>query len=258
MERLVICMKWGRLYTADYVNVLYRATQAHLREPTRFVCLTDDAAGVVPEVECLPIPDIGLREDLWRIGAWPKISLFSHDLHGLRGRALFIDLDTFICGPLDEMFDHPGVLVAIDEGRWTGGAPSTMSSIMAFELGSLGHLVDDLRQDRDALTGRHGLEQNYIHAAVPDIGYWPEDWLVSFKRHLRRPILLDRLLPPKAPPPQAKAVIFHGRPRPFDLVRAGSGNRDVFPHSISGPVPWARDYWLRHGGTAGGPDDHRA
>lgn len=248
MDRVVICMKWGRVYGPDYVNVLRNAVRRHLPGDYRFVCLTDDATGIQDDVECLPIPDLGLREDLIRIGAWPKISVFSRDLHGLRGRALFIDLDTIVWGDLSDFFTCGKGLVAIDEGAWTGGGPSTMSSIFAFDLGSLGYLVDDLRARRDEIAGRYGLEQNYIHHAVDGIGYWPKEWLVSFKRHLRRPVIVDRVLPPRVPGLDVKAVIFHGHPRPMDLIREGKGNRDVFPHHVGAPVDWAREYWLRNGG----------
>ncbi|WP_139194131.1 glycosyltransferase [Pseudorhodobacter antarcticus] len=249
MDRTVICMKWGKLYGPDYVNVLFNATRANLPGEFRFVCLTDDAEGIDGGVECLPIPDMGLREDLWRIGAWPKISLFSKDLHGLRGRALFIDLDMVIWGNLAEFFTRGTGLIAVDEGRWSGNAPSTMSSIMAFDLGRLDYLVDRLREDCGGVAQRHGLEQRYIHEMVDDIGYWPESWLVSFKRHLRRPVLIDRFLQPKQPAPGTKIVIFHGRPRPFDLIRPGGDNRGVWPHHIPGSVDWMRDYWTRNGGT---------
>jgi hypothetical protein len=249
MSRVVICMKWGTLYEPDYVNVLYNAVRRNLDGAFRFVCLTDDPAGLLPEVERFPIPDIGLREDLFRIGAWPKVAVFARDLYGLTGRALFIDLDTILCGDIAPFFTFGSGFVAIDEGRWERQVPSTMSSIFAFDLGALGYLVDDLRRDRDEITGRHGLEQRYLHAAIDDIGYWPDDWLVSYKRHLRRPVPFDRILPPKAPGPGVRAIIFHGRPRPIDLVRPGRGNRDVFPHYLGGQVGWARDYWTANGGA---------
>jgi hypothetical protein len=251
MERVVICMKWGRLYGPDYVNVLHHAVRENLSGAFRFVCLTDDSSGIVDGVECLPIPDIGLLEAHWYNGAWPKIALFGDDLHGLRGRALFIDLDMVICGDLTPFFTHGEGFLAIDEGAWTKSAPATMSSIMAFDLGSLGHLVAGLRANRDLIVARHGLEQNYLHEAVGRVGYWPREWLASFKRHLRRPLLIDRLLPPLEPPAQARVVVFHGRPRPIDLIVDGSHNRDIWPHHITGPVPWMRDYWTRHGGRIG-------
>lgn len=252
MDRIVICMKWGTLYGPDYVNVLYNATRANLSGDFRFVCLTDDPAGIDSAVECLPIPDLGLPEDLWRVGAWAKVGLFSKDLHGLRGRALFIDLDMVIWGDLDGFFTHGSGLVAVDEGRWNGTPPSTMSSIMAFDLGRYDHLVKGLRADPVATARRHGLEQRYIHDRVEGIGYWPEDWVASFKRHLRRPLLVDRVLAPKRPLPGTRVVIFHGRPRPYDLIRPGGRNRDIWPHHIPGSVGWMQDYWTRNGGSMNG------
>lgn len=247
-DRIVLCMKWGSLYTAEYVNVLAAAVRAHLPGAYRFVCLTDDAAGLAKGIEAFPILDIGLEHAHWYDGAWPKVGVLDHDLHGLRGRALFIDLDSVILDDLSPFFEQPGPLVAIDNGAWTGEPPRLMSSVFAFDLGRLGHVVDALRADRDAIVARHGIEQVYLQAAVPDAAFWPEGWVVSFKRHLRRPVLVDRMLTPRRPPPGAKFVAFHGKPRPIDLVRAGRWAE--FPRAGRGPVDWMRDYWLRHGGAA--------
>lgn len=245
--RVVLCMKWGTLYGPEYVNVLASAVRAHLPGPYRLVCLTDDEAGLDPGIEAHPIPDIGLKQEHWYDGAWPKVALLDHDLYGLRGRALFIDLDSVILGDLGAFFDVPGPLVAIDNGAWTGEPPRLMSSIFSFDLGRLGHVVDALRADRDAIVARHRIEQVYLQASVPDAAFWPAEWIVSFKHHLRRPLLVDRVLPPRTPPPGARFIAFHGRPRPIDLVRGGRWAR--FPRAGTGPVRWMRDYWLRHGGT---------
>ncbi|MGY6410247.1 MAG: hypothetical protein ACXIUV_04370 [Alkalilacustris sp.] len=249
MDRIVLCMKWGGLYGPDYVTVLASAVRAHLDGPVRVVCLTDDPTGIGAEVECLPIPDLGLPPRMWAGGAWPKIALFGHDLHGLRGRAVFIDLDMVICGDLSELFTHGEGLMAIDEGPWNRApAPQTMSALMAFDLGAMGYLVDRLRADPEGMAARYRIEQNYLHHEARPLGHWPGGWVLSYKRHLRRAVLVDRVLEPLPPPPGAKVVAFHGRPRPADLLRDGRGNRDRWPHRLSWPVGWMRDYWLRHGG----------
>jgi hypothetical protein len=246
-DRVVICMKWGKLYSPEYVNVLASAVRTHLAGPYRFICLTEDAAGLAPGIETYPIPDIGLTQANWYHGAWPKVAVLDHDLYGLRGRALFIDLDSVILGDLGAFFEIPGPLVAIDNGAWTGEPPRLMSSVFAFDLGRLGHVVDTLRTDRDAITARHRIEQVYLQAAIPDAAFWPSGWVISFKRHLRRPLLVDRFLAPRQPPADARFIAFHGRPRPIDLVR--SGHWASFPRAGRGPVAWMRDYWLRNGGT---------
>ncbi|NCV49381.1 MAG: hypothetical protein EBW46_06690 [Rhodobacterales bacterium] len=107
-DRVVICMKWGTLYSADYVNVLFNACKANISGDFRFVCLTDHAEDLANGIEAFPIPDIGLEEPHWKHGAWPKISVFKQQLYGLQGRGLFIDLDTVIWGSLDKVTHTTG------------------------------------------------------------------------------------------------------------------------------------------------------
>lgn len=249
-DRVVLCMKWGTLYPAEYVNVLYRACRAHLHGDFRFVCLTNESQGLVSEIETFAVPNIGLDEWHYYNGAWPKIGVFLHDLYGLTGRALFIDLDSVVCGSLDEFFDVPGSLVALDSQPWSNkpGGPRTGTGVFGFELGSMGWVVDRLREDRDALVHKYKLEQDYLNGEVSGIRYWPQPWVVSFKYHLRQPLIIDRFREPHAPPATAKIVAFHGRPRPIDLIRSPKGNWDRFPHYGVGPVSWMQAYWQRYGG----------
>lgn len=250
LTRTVLCMKWGTLYSAEYVNVLYQACRANITGEFRFVCLTDDSKDLLPGIDVFPIPDIGL--DSWHYfnGAWPKIVVFDHRLYDLSGRVLFIDLDSVICGNLDEMFELKGSLVAIDSQPWKGkpGSPRTMSSVFAFDAGEMGWVVDRLRSDRDALVAKYHIEQDYLHGEVPGIQYWPQSWVISFKYHLRQPLIVDRFLEPKAPPAGTKILAFHGRPRPIDLIHPPAGNWDRFPHYGSGAVSWMQTYWQQHGG----------
>ena len=48
--RAVVCMKWGSLYPSEYVNVLYNAVKANLKSEYRFICFTDNHAGLLPEI----------------------------------------------------------------------------------------------------------------------------------------------------------------------------------------------------------------
>ena len=74
--------------------------------------------------------------------------------------------------------------------------------------------------------------------------YWPVDWVISFKRWLRRPNGVDLLLHPHAPPDSASVVGFHDDPRHITLALPGRKRRDYQLHMGFGQVPWARDYWL--------------
>ena len=254
MMRNILCLKYGSLYPPDYVNVLFNACLNACDKPFRFVCLTEDGNGIDPRVEVRPIPDVGLKPEQWRIGGvWPKLGIFASPLHDLRGRCLFIDLDMVICGGLDAFFDEPGDLVGINcSDDWGTGRqtvpPRLGTGVIAFDAGGLAHIVSTFQKDRDKVIARLRLEQMFVSEQVGSISYWPDDWVISFKRRLRQPLGADLFRAPERPPATARIVAFHGRPRPIDLVRGRPFFWDRFPHMGNGKVSWLRKYWFDNGG----------
>ncbi|WP_155326416.1 hypothetical protein [Alkalilacustris brevis] len=251
----VICMKWGTAFAAEDVNVLHNACRRRTTLPFRFICLTDDAEGLAPGVETMPIPDMGLPKDQWlRPGVWPKIALYHPDLHGLRGRALFIDLDMMILDSLDDFLTFPASFVTTDMGRsWRPGGgsspPEPGTCIFAFSLGNESQLFEQFGSAPEAAIRTYRNDQNFAAAYASSMAFWPDGWVISFKRWLRRPIGLDLFLEPRRPPPSAKVLAFHGTPRPTALLRPGGGLWDRFPHMGRGQVSWVVEYWREMGGT---------
>ncbi len=90
---LILTMKWGTLYSSADVNRLAAQVRRHLDRPHRFICFTDDAAGLDPQVEALPLPELGLPQG-HSDTRWRKLALFRRDLGGadaaLSGTALFL------------------------------------------------------------------------------------------------------------------------------------------------------------------------
>ena len=88
----VVCMKWGTRYGAHWVNRLYGMVVRNTSWTVRFVCLTDDAAGIRPEVEIKPLPEVRFDASLGRY--WPKLGLMQANLGGpikpLEGLSLFL------------------------------------------------------------------------------------------------------------------------------------------------------------------------
>lgn len=254
-DRIVLCMKWGPVFPADYVNVLYRACRTHLTGGFRFVCLSDDLNGFDDGVEALHIPDIGLTPDEWYTrGVWPKLALYGADLHGLSGRGLFIDLDMMVVGSLDAMFANTDPFVALDVGEnWRKGAdrtrpPEVGTGVFAFDIGQQPQILAAFKSDKKAAMENYVNEQSFVQGHVSAVSYWPAEWVISFKRHLRQPLGIDLFKRPLRPPSSAKIVAFHGNPRPIDLVADSAGYWDVFPHMGRGQVDWVRDYWVEYGG----------
>ena len=254
-DRTVLCMKWGTLFPPDYVNVLFNACRKAITGPFKFVCLTDDAEGFVDGIEALPIPDIGLTADEWYTsGVWPKLALYVADLHGLRGRCLFIDLDMVVLRGLDEMFERSEGLIGIDVGEgWRPGREGTRprelgTGVFAFDLGAQTQILDQFCTDKAETFTKFQNEQDFVAAHAKGLAFWPDGWVLSFKRYLRRPIGIDVFRPPKVPPESAKIIAFHGDPRPITLVPERAGFWDRFPHMGHGQVAWVRDYWVNNGG----------
>ena len=251
--RVVLCMKWGTLYGPDYVNVLFNAVRDHLDGPFRFVCLTDDAAGLAEGIEARPIPDLGIPPEKFAHGGWPKLAVFARALHDLSGRMLFIDLDSVITGSLEPMFALEGSFRAIGGGDgWRRGGPpdaevELLSGVFAMDVGGHPEVLDAFVAEGAGAYARAENEQAYIEKTISDWAPWPAGWVVSFKRHLRRSMGADLVLPVHAPPEDARIVAFHGDPRPIHLV-GRKGLWMDFPHSVRCPVDWLDAYWARYGG----------
>lgn len=255
MERIVVCMKWGTLYGPDYVNVLLNAVSAHLEGSFRFVCFTDDSTGVDDRVDCVSIPPMTMAAGGWARGGWPKLSIFSDEAAAkLGGRCLFIDLDTIVTGPLDPLFTRPGNPIMIREwprlaDRLRRRRHFGASGIFAWDGGSLQHIWDEFEADSDTIREQFRQEQQFLEHRAEDLTFWPEDWVISFKRTLMAPPLLDRIIGPKPVPPEARILAFHGDPRPIDVVPDKGQRWGKGWHYGRGAVPYVRDYWLRYGGS---------
>ncbi len=251
---VILTMKWGTLYPADYVNVLYNACSRFLNHPFRFVCMTDDATGIIDGVEIFPIPEMEMGENRFAFGCWPKISVFKKDLFGLEGRAMFIDLDTVIVGDITSMFKASGGVVLIREWRrlvdyFRKRKVNGMTSIFAFTLGAQSQIYDKFMEDPDYAYENYRSEQRWVTDYATDMQFWGPKQVVSFKRDLLAPPLLNRFIPPKNPAPETAVVAFHGVPRPIDVVPDNNEPWGKWSRWGRGPVKFVRDFWIDNGGT---------
>ena len=238
-QRNILCMKWGKKYGADYVNRLYAMVRRHLSGDFRFVCLTDDATGLRPEVEALPIPSLDLPAGLPERG-WTKLTTFAAPLHDLQGTALFLDIDIVITGDITPFFEQPGEFLIIHDWKrpWriTGN-----SSVYRFELGHYPELLAEFRTNFEQIRQKFRNEQAYLSDWMQRHGklqYWPADWCASFKYHCIPTWPLNHWRAPQ-PPAAARIVVFHGKINPPEAL-AGKSNGDwrrILPSS------WIAKHW---------------
>lgn len=171
---------------AEYVAKLRAGVASNLTLPARWVTVTERH-----------VPD-GIE------GWWSKLAMFRPGF--LEGRCLFFDLDTVITGSLDDLASYPGPFAALDDFLAPG---QLQSSVMAWEAGEM----DDvwLRWEAAGFPqfDPRG-DQAWIDEMRPEAVRLQDefpDQIVSFKAHCARGV-----------PHDARAVCFHGLPRPHAMA----------------------------------------
>lgn len=242
----IVTLKWGTLYGPNYVNMLQRAAARHLTLPHEFICFTDDPTDLDPSVICHPIPEVDLPPQN-KLSGWRKLGLFRPDLP-IDGTCLFLDLDIVVLGSLDEFFSHaPGKIPIIH--NWTSGLRSMIgsrpdvgnSSCFRFEANKQCFVVEQFEREHDWALANFRPPQTYLtHCIRPQMTYWPEHWVRSFKRHCRHPFPLNLLLTPRVPK-DARIIAFHGRPNPDEAAVGFVGKRI---HHRTLAAPWISENWF--------------
>lgn len=233
----VICMKWGTAYTAHDVNILHSMVRRHLTRPHRFVCFTDDAAGIATDIECFPLPDVRVPQHLQR-EAWFKLGTFVAPLADLHGTALFLDLDVVIVDNIDSFFEQAGEFCIIH--NWTHPDRSIgNSSVYRFEIGAHADILARYNRDPEHAKANYRNEQVFLsrQLGADRLSYWPQQWCRSFKRHCLPPRLLAPFIAPRLPA-QAKIIVFHGHPKPEAALRGEWQGR----FRRMRKTPWIADY----------------
>jgi hypothetical protein len=219
----VVCLKWGAKYPAEYVNRLRRMTGRAMSLPHRFVCITDERHGLDKDIETKPI----LYPEL--TGWWHKLTLFRRELYDLKGRTLFLDLDTVIVEGLDNFFTHPGDFCIIRD--WGGTVHN--SGIFRLEIGAHPQVWEQFVEDHREITRRLRGDQDWLTAMLPQAVGWPKGWVKSFKLHLNH----QGAGPTVELPDETLIVAFHGRPQPHEVIEAGFGKWKQ--------APWVGELWGR-------------
>ena len=235
----IICIKWGDKFSAEYVNRLYAMVSRNLSSPFRFVCFTENSAGIRDEVEIQGLPELDLPAGAPERG-WRKLTVFKKDFGGLSGTTLFLDLDVVIVGSLDDFFSHSGdFLIAHDKKN--PNKQEGNSSIFRFEIGQYPQILQYFEQNSALVKSQVRHEQAYLSREMHKLGkleYWPDEWVPSFKYRCC-PSWLKSWLQAPSIPAGAKVILFHGLPNPPEAIKGISGK--WYRHIK--PSPWIKDYW---------------
>ncbi|MDH2326610.1 hypothetical protein QCN27_06990 [Cereibacter sp. SYSU M97828] len=246
-------MKWGSLYGPEYVNNLAAGVRRHLARPHRFICFTDDGAGLDDGIEVRPIPELGLPAG-HNDRRWRKLSVFRDDL-GIEGTALFLDLDLVIVDDLEPFFAHRGTFLILRDDDLFRKKPLRRlnpardrflhsvgnSSVFRFELGAHRYILDAFVADPAAATREFEISQQFQSAQLAKHGhldYWPKGWCVSFKNDCVPRGFVSYFRDP-ACPAGAKIVVFAGNPKMTEVLEGGGHKW----YRRIGDTGWLRRAW---------------
>lgn len=235
----VVCWKWETpplyrsVFGPEVVNTLRRMVQRHFDRPHRFICVTDNPAGLDPDVEV-----VSLWNDFSTIwsphgnpsrypSCYRRLRAFHPAIAKVFGpRFVQIDLDLVVTGDLAPLWDRPEDFVI-----WGDTNPHTLynSSMILMTAGTRSQVWTDFNpQVSPGLAkqaGNHGSDQAWISYRLgPGEAKWTRaDGVYSFRNEIA-PVDVKRL------PDDARIVMFHGQNDPWNAY-------------VQQNCPWVREYY---------------
>lgn len=199
--KVATVLRSGGIYTAVHVEALARQIRQWLPFH-EIICLSDVT---VPRVETVPL----LHK--WP-GWWSKMELFRPDI---KGDLLYMDLDTLVVGPLDDIAGVGRLTLLRDfyrDGVYKGRPEGLGSGLMYLPETDRGVIwAAFTRNPNIAMAScgskgdQHFLEQHYLKRAMRWQDVTPGQ-VVSWKVHCRNGV-----------PSTTRAICAHGKPKFWDL-----------------------------------------
>lgn len=202
MRTVLAVLKSGGIYDAEWVRRLRDGVARNLGKHI-FVCLSD-----VP-VPCVWIP---LLHD-WP-GWWSKIELFQPGF--IKSETIYLDLDTVITGPLDDLFKLPSDFAMLEN---MSNPEMVGSGVMWFRDQAPVGVYEKFVKQPQAWIAHH--ERNAHHSYLGDQAFIMDalgdqniariqdgfPGIHSYKRTCRAGL-----------PKDARIVVFPGSPKPTELT----------------------------------------
>ena len=193
MIKIITVLKSGREYKPEHVYAIQNMCKENIDADYSFVCLSD-----LDDLEC---DSIKLEHD-WPTW-WSKMEVFK-----IKGPCLFFDLDTLICGNIDEVIENlQQTEMCMLKDQWNKG---DMGSGMMYWKNDMSNVYNEFKKNAQHYMSKFRGDQNFINSLFPDKCYiqdYCNGEVVSFKANLNYGRTYD--------PEKHKIVYFHGPPRPW-------------------------------------------
>lgn len=254
----VICIKWGTMYPAEYVNKLYSMMVRNSSYKIYFYCFTEDSEGLDMNIIVNPLPELYTQEEYKTKYAYRKeAGLCDDNLGGLKGqRVFFFDLDIVIVSNIDEFFEYPKEDKFYIINDWnTKGEHVGQASCYSWVVGTLGFVKEYYEQNpKEVVDKFFTASQEYLSSKVIErygkLNFWPKNWFCSFRFHCMPKFGLSRhFIMPKIPQFEGlKFIVFHGTPNPREAIKGiwdlkSTDKKWKRLYKVCKPTLWIKDYW---------------
>jgi hypothetical protein len=180
----VICVLWqgdfrGRDYSVKDVVRLHKQVTYWLKaRPYKFWVMTN--------AEDVPFPTLPFEHGL--SGWWTKLELFREGLPFAGQRALYLDLDTIVCGGLDEVAFYDASLAFMGNGTSRVHedreghrlVPGLQSSVIAWDVGR--HILDVEKIKRENfMDGLRGDQDVFSLVFKDRVKTFPAQWFKKLR-----------------------------------------------------------------------------
>jgi hypothetical protein len=218
----IVCWKWrpsGAYRSAfgpETVNTLRAMVERHYAKPHRFICVTDDAAGIDPRIEIVPLwsDNAELPNPMGKSmpSCYRRLKAFSKDAEQWFGdRFVSLDLDSVITADMTPVWDRDEDFVI-----WGDTHPTTPynGSMFLLRTGSKPQVWDTFDPKTSPARGRaagyFGSDQAWIASCLgPQQPRWGKpDGVYSYRVDIK--MGGDGSLPKGA-----RIVMFHGTVDPW-------------------------------------------
>lgn len=216
----VVVFKWLKpgyrtVFTSEHVNTAYSMVRRHYSKPVRFICITDDAAGIRSEVEVVPLWDHyrDLRNPTWSWGpnCYPRLYTYSKDFERIAGkRFACMDLDVVVVASLDPLWDRDEDFVIYASTTARGHYNGSMWMMTAGCRSQVWDDFDPAMSPKLAnAAGNRGSDQGWIQYRLgkKEATWTVKDGIYAHQTDMKRN---QRKLPS-----DARIVVFHGETKPW-------------------------------------------
>ena len=219
----VCCVLWGDKFDEKYVHNLKAAVEKNTTVPHEFVCLSDR------EIK-------GVKTKLLKggySGWWNKLQLFDGSI---KGRIVYLDLDTLITSNIDWLMNYSGTFAGIED----------LGVANAHQQHLKGVMQSGVMAWRSEAMDWVNFEFTFTQAAVMNTFRGDGEYLNHI---VKSRDLLQRLYPNKIQSYKytvypdnlegTSIICFHGRP---SIIQAMNESVTT-PLRTYEPQEWIKDYW---------------